>query len=121
VEAKTWRLGHRIERGSENRLHKVRKMLKTLRDGVEDLGTLYGAKEAKRYCLACEAVQSVLGAVNDAIAADALVAKLSFGDDAGLVPGIDLFSEWTSRRRDAAMARLPEAWAGFRGEKAFWH
>lgn len=121
VEAKTCRLGHRIERRFENRLHKVRKMLKTLRDGVEDLGTLYGAKETKRYCLACEAVQSVLGAVNDAIAADALVAKLSFGDDAGLVPGIDLFSEWTSRRRDAAMARLPEAWAGFRREKAFWH
>jgi inorganic triphosphatase YgiF len=113
--------GRHLHRRSSEELHTLRKRFKKLRYAVEFLGCLYDSKDVKHYRLACEELQEVLGAINDAAATDALVARIAESPNgARLAPSIGVLSRWTARHRAVALARLPVIWRGFKAESPFW-
>ena len=79
--------------------HALRKALKKLRYGVDDLAGLYGCKEVKNYLQGCKELQALLGQMNDAVVAGALAKGLSGDDGSGLAPARLMM---TANRRAAA-------------------
>jgi CHAD domain-containing protein len=121
VAGKAARRGKRIGRRSDEELHALRKSLKKLRYGADDLAGLYGRKAVERYLRGCKELQELLGRMNDAAVAGVLAEQLSAGDRADLAPAVGTLAGWGERRRDEARQRLPGAWATFRKASPFWN
>jgi inorganic triphosphatase YgiF len=121
LEAKLRKRGRRIRRKSAEELHALRKSLKKLRYAVEFFSGLYPRKAVGRYREACEGVQELLGAINDAFVADALAARIAHDPrNAGLAPSIGMLARWASAKREAALKELPAAWREFGRQSPFW-
>jgi triphosphatase len=78
----------------------------------------------KPYVAALAAVQDRLGAINDAITAQALLDQLDRdhppADAAGRAGARALIAGWASARIAENLAALPELWAEFAALKPFW-
>jgi CHAD domain-containing protein len=120
LAGKVAKRGKRIGRRSGEELHALRKSLKKLRYGVDDLAGLYGRKAVKAYLQGCKELQELLGRMNDAAVAVALAERLTAGDGSGLAPAVGALARWSEGRRDKAAKRLSGAWATFRKTSPFW-
>ena len=120
LAGKVARRGKRIGRRSDGELHALRKSLKKLRYGVDDLAGLYGRKKVQAYLKGCKELQELLGEMNDAAVASTLAEKLSGADGSGLAPAAGALARWSERRRDKVLHHLTGAWATFRKTPPFW-
>ncbi|HEX6013744.1 MAG TPA: CYTH and CHAD domain-containing protein [Geminicoccaceae bacterium] len=120
LAGKVAKRGKRIGRRSDEELHALRKSLKKLRYGVDDLASLYGRKAVKTYLQGCKELQELLGRMNDATVAITLAEKLSGGDSSGLAPAAGAVAQWSEKRRGKALHHLSGAWATFRTTSPFW-
>jgi CHAD domain-containing protein len=120
LAGKVAKRGRRIGRRSDEELHALRKSLKKLRYGVDDLAGLYGRQAVKSYLGGCKELQALLGRMNDAAVAGALAKGLNAGDGAGLAPAVGALARWSEKRRDKALHHLSDAWATFRKTSPFW-
>jgi triphosphatase len=98
----------------------LRKSLKKLRYGVDDLAGLYGRKAVKKYLQGCKELQELLGRMNDAAVAGTLAKGLNAGDGSGLAPAVGALAQWSEKRRDKALHHLSGAWATFQKTSPFW-
>jgi CHAD domain-containing protein len=112
--------GKHIERRSDEELHTLRKALKKLRYGVDDLAGLYGRKAVKRYLRGCTALQEQLGQMNDAAVAGTLVKQLSSNGHSDVDPAVGSLTGWSRQRKEKARRELSDAWTTFRKASPFW-
>ena len=106
------KLGRHIARASDVELHALRKSLKKLRYGVEFLGSLFPRKETKHYQERCEALQKVLGLIQDTVMAVELAESLGQGAQLDLAPAVAFLRQSVDRdKRDGLResGRLLEA------------
>jgi triphosphatase len=120
LAGKVAKRGRHVGRRSDEELHALRKSLKKLRYGVDDVAGLYGRKVVKRYLQGCKELQELLGRMNDAAVAGTLAQGLSADDAAGLAPAAGVVAQWSEKRRDKALHHLASAWARFQKASPFW-
>ena len=120
LAGKVAKRGKRIERRSDEELHALRKSLKRLRYGVDDLADLYGRKKVKAYLGGCKELQKLLGRMNDAVVAGTLANGLNAGDGSGLAPTAGALMQWSEKRRNKALHHLSGAWTTFQKTSPFW-
>ena len=120
LAGKVAKRGKRIGQRSDEELHALRKSLKKLRYGVDDLAGLYGRKAVKKYLQGCKELQELLGRMNDAAVAGTLAKGLNAGDGSGLAPAVGALAQWSEKRRDKALHHLSGAWATFQKTSPFW-
>ena len=96
--------------------HALRIAVKKLHYTAEFFSGIYPHKRARRYLEALDALQDVLGALNDASVTQRLLADLSIkrGQAAGIVIG------WTACSSGGHLQKLRHAWRNFRRQKVFW-
>jgi len=112
--------GRHLRRLSPEELHKLRKTMKKLRYATEYMGGFYPEKPVKLYVKPIKNLQKLLGGINDSVMAMSMAERLCEGEALDLVPGLGDIAAWAERRRAAALAKLPKAWAAFSEEKRFW-
>lgn len=105
------RHGRKLSRQTDDERHALRKALKSLRYGIEMLQSLYPHDRFKPYRKRLSRLQEDLGQLNDAIAAEALAARL---------PEQAVVRHWSRIRKRAALEVLPAAWRRFRKRRRFW-
>jgi triphosphatase len=120
LAGKVAKRGRHVGRRSDEELHALRKSLKKLRYGVDDLTGLYGRKAVKRYLQGCKELQALLGRMNDAAVAGTLAQALSVDHGAGLAFAAGVVAQWSEKRRDKALHHLASAWARFQKASPFW-
>jgi hypothetical protein len=95
--------------------------MKKLRYATEYMGGLYLDRSVKLYVKPIKKLQKLLGEINDSAMAISMAEQLCKGEALDLVPGLGDIAAWAERRREAALAKLPKAWAAFNDEKRFWY
>jgi triphosphatase len=120
VARKVDRRGRHLQRQSTEELHALRKSLKKLRYGADELSGLFAAKRVKSFERGCKALQEVLGDVNDAAACSRMTQALSATLKPGTSDAVGMVVLWSHHRRDAALRRLPKAWEAFCEAPRFW-
>jgi CHAD domain-containing protein len=102
-------------------LHALRKSMKKLRYGIAALESLFGGKKLKKYLKVCESLQALLGKINDAAAAERLIAQTTKQTRPDLAEPASLLRAWARRRRERHRRRLGRAWTKFRAASPLWH
>lgn len=111
--------GRHVARHSTEELHALRKALKKLRYGVDDLAGLYDRKAVHAYLRRCKDLQKRLGTINDAAVATALAERLG-PHDRDRVQAVAELTGWNTRRSEKARRHLPETWHAFQKAPPFW-
>lgn len=94
--------------------HRLRIAAKKMRYSLEFFAALYPRKAAEDGLKRLTALQDRLGALNDAVVTQALLAELAANEARGLVGG------WVACRAAQELGGLAKAWDGYKGIKAFW-
>ncbi len=96
--------------------HALRIAAKKLRYAAEFFAGIYPHKRARLYLAALATLQDVLGALNDAVVTQRLLAELSAprGQSTGIVIG------WTARSSQVSLQQVHQAWRNFTRQKVFW-
>ena len=101
-------------------LHGLRKSLKKLRYGTEFVAGLYDKKSVKRYRKRCEALQELLGTINDARVTPRLADEMLGARGTELAPAFAALAAWSADQERKALRRLDDASKRFRRAKPFW-
>jgi inorganic triphosphatase YgiF len=117
---KVTRRGKQIGRLRDADLHALRKSLKKLRYGIEDLASLYDRKAVAAYLDGCTVLQKILGRLNDAAVADRLVGELAGPERHDLASAAESFARRMRRQRKKERRKLQQAWSDFRAVEPFW-
>ena len=117
---KVERRGRRIGRGSDAERHRLRKSLKKLRYGIDDLRAVLPPKAAAAYLRRCKKLQRILGDANDAVTGIGLADRLDADARPDLAPAVGLLAKRLERRRSEGLQDLAKRWKAFRGEPRFW-
>jgi CHAD domain-containing protein len=120
IARKVARRGKGIRNATPEELHALRKSLKKLRYGIDDVAPRFRRKRVKAYLKGCKDLQKLLGTVNDAGVAVRLAHELSGGEQVDLAPAVSALAQWATARRDAALARLGRAWKAHKAAAPFW-
>lgn len=112
---KTCRRGRRSRRADNERLHALRKSIKTLRYGIEFLAPVYDQEATARYLKAARKAQTQLGRVNDAHSIPRLTQALT--DDHGTMQPL---LEWAHQDHRKTRRKALRAWRRLRRQKALW-
>ena len=112
---KTRRRGRHLRRADNDRLHALRKSIKTLRYGIEFLAPLYDQKATSRFLKLARKAQTELGRVNDAHGIPALTQSLT--DDRETTHPL---LQWARRDHRKARRKAIRAWRRLRRLDAFW-
>jgi len=99
--------------------HELRKAMKKLRYSAEFLAALYPPKAVRRYLLAVERVQDVLGRLNDAAGIVSLLERLPPPRDGNLAER-DAVRAWAEAGSAHDLSELEDAWRQFEAAKPFW-
>ncbi|MBN9561608.1 MAG: CHAD domain-containing protein [Alphaproteobacteria bacterium] len=101
-------------------LHGLRKSLKKLRYSTEFVAGLYKPKAVKRYRKRCEALQELLGTINDARVTPRLADDMLGVRGTELAPAFAQLAAWSAEQERKALRRLDEALTKFRRTEPFW-
>jgi inorganic triphosphatase YgiF len=116
---KVTKRGRHIDRSDDDR-HALRKSLKKLRYAIGCVQSLFPGKSTKPYLRACKKLQSLLGDINDTVAATALADSLADETHPERAPSIGALARSLDQRRTRALHDLPERWRAFQAEPEFW-
>jgi triphosphatase len=101
-------------------LHALRIQAKRLRYTADFVRGLFPERVAKRYIGALKAIQEILGTLNDAIVARALLPQLTKSDPTGGARAAGLVAGWTAAEVTFARQRFADTWDRFTETKRFW-
>ncbi len=101
-------------------LHRLRKAMKTLRYGTEDLAALGRRKAAARYLRRVKSVLSSLGAINDAAVTACRIAELAPEPGTPLGTAADAVLAWNAKRRRQALRAFAAGWRKFADAEPCW-
>ncbi len=119
--ARVHKLGSKVRKLDQDKLHELRIRVKKLRYAIEFFRDLYANnKAAKRYVAALKELQETLGAVNDTMMAGALVPRLeaAVGSEAARAAG--QLEGWCAARLKSERRELAGLWQVFARLKPFW-
>ena len=114
------RRGRHIGRRSDTERHALRKSLKKLRYGIDDLRAVLPPKAVKSYLRKCKKSQKAMGEINDAVTAIGLADHLDEGRRPDLAPAVGVLAKRLQRRRSEGLHALGKRWKAFAGEPRFW-
>jgi len=101
--------------------HQVRIAAKKLRYAAEFFGTLYPKKRIAPYLAALEDLQDILGALNDVVVADRLLAECVAATARPVPERVDgLVRGWMAAVAANELAGFARAWRAFDEAKPFW-
>ncbi len=112
--------GEALKDSNPVELHALRIQAKRVRYTAEFVRALFPDRAAKRYIVALKAIQDILGTLNDAIVARALLPQLTKGDPSGGARASGLVAGWTAAEVTSARQRFAETWERFVDTKRFW-
>jgi CHAD domain-containing protein len=101
-------------------LHALRIDAKKLRYAAEFFRPIFPLKPARLYVAGLKEVQEVLGALNDAAVARALVPRLALSERDGGPRAAGMIAGWTAAEMAGARQRFAKAWGGFTESRRFW-
>lgn len=113
------RRGRRHATLSPAERHALRIAAKKLRYAAEFFAVIYPRKRARPYLAALAALQDVLGALNDAVVTQRLLAELG-GRGAVRAQASGIVSGWAACASRERLQQLDEAWRNFARQKVFW-
>ena len=108
-----------VEHQTPEQRHELRKAMKKLRYSAEFLATLYPPKRVRRYLETAEAMQDVLGKLNDSAAVVTLLDHLTLEHGRNTAE-FDACRDWAEAGHSNDLHRLEKAWARFETAKPFW-
>ena len=116
--ARVLKLGKKIGTLSDERRHKLRIKLKKLRYGIEFFASLFSERRTGRFLDRLSALQDVLGEMNDAAAAQALVddvlaAQAGPGDGGAIGYAAGVIVGWHAGHLRDRAERLERRWRSF--------
>ena len=112
--------GRGIAGHSAEELHALRKSLKKLRYGVEDLAPLFPRGAVKSYRGGLKELQEMLGGLNDAAMAASLAGQLGQAGPPALRDAAAALVRWAGLRRGGEAEALAAAWGEFAAARPFW-
>jgi CHAD domain-containing protein len=113
--------GEGVPRATPEARHQVRIAAKKLRYATEFFAPLFPKKRVAPYLAALESLQDILGALNDAIVADGLLAEAAAARATPIPARVDgLVRGWTAANAAGGLGRYARAWRDFAGAKPFW-
>ena len=112
---RTGRRGRHPRRADNERLHALRKSIKTLRYGIEFLAPLYDHDVCAEYLESARKAQGRLGRANDAHGIPRLTQALT--DDHATTQGL---LDWARRDHRKTRRKAIRAWQRLRRQEAFW-
>lgn len=118
--ARVEKRGRKIRRRSIEELHELRKALKKLRYGLDDLSALLPEEAVRPYLKRCRALQERLGEMNDAAVAAEMAGRLALPGRRDLVAAIDGVTRRALARQGKALDRLYDAWEEFQEVPPPW-
>lgn len=104
---------------SREQRHELRKRTKKLRYAAEFFSSLYKTKPLQRYLARLQALQQILGTMNDDLAGQALLDQLILKDD-GLKPAAELVIGWLVGESQRAETELERAITKLKDTRQFW-
>jgi len=111
--------GARVPAAPPDERHRVRIAAKKLRYAAEFLASLYPRKRVQRFVAALEALQDILGALNDAAVVGRLLDEAA--TKAPIAPRVEgLVRGWVAASAEGELARYKQAWREFDEVKPFW-
>ncbi|MEX0958928.1 MAG: CHAD domain-containing protein [Burkholderiales bacterium] len=120
-DRKVRKRGSELKRDEPATLHALRIQIKKLRYACEFFAPLFGRKAVKRYLSRLEALQDILGELNDAATADRLLDELaSRTGDPGYQQTVGFLRGYAAASADARLDELGEAWERFERTESFW-
>lgn len=117
------RLGKKLRKLDERRLHRLRIRIKRLRYAVEFFGSLFRPKPVRRFAKATRDLQDLLGHLQDVAVTQPRLAALADADPARareLVHAAGTVAGWQASLRRETRAQLLAEWDSFERRKAFW-
>lgn len=118
-----WRPFARLARDwaalSQEQRHELRKRAKKLRYSAEFFSPLYPPKRVARYLERLQALQQILGDMNDSVAAQALLAQ-TLAKDAALQHTGGLVAGWLAHGAHHAEQQLPGVLKRLQNTPVFW-
>ena len=117
LEHKLSREGERIEWGNAVQRHRLRIRVKRLRYAYEPFVELFGKDRARRYLDRLEALQDVLGELNDVAVGRRLLSEIGDGRQA---PEKVFMHGWFAGREVELLQRLGQTWRAWRKAKRPW-
>lgn len=112
--------GKHPRRRSAEELHDLRKALKKLRYSADYLAALYPSKPVKQHQKASKRLLMLLGTGTDAAMVTRLADRLCAEAQRVLAPAAAALVQWSEKRRDKALRKLPKMWAAFVAAPEFW-
>jgi inorganic triphosphatase YgiF len=113
--------GAEVPKASPEARHQVRIAAKKLRYATEFFGALYPKKRVAPYLAALEELQDILGALNDAVVADHLLAEAIAATGHPVPERVDgLVRGWMAAVAATELAGFRRAWREFEEAKPFW-
>lgn len=117
AERKLLRAVDDIDWANASQRHRVRIRVKRLRYACEPLATLYSHAKTRRYVDRLEALQDVLGELNDIAVGKRLLKELGASrDDAGA----EFTRGWFAARETQQVSRLPGTWKSWKKAGRPW-
>jgi inorganic triphosphatase YgiF len=110
------RRGRHIRDRTDTERHALRKSLKKLRYGIDFLHALLPERSVEAYLLACKALQTTLGEINDTVTGAALADHLG---DAG-IPAADALAKQLGQQHQDGLDTLAQRWKVFHHERRPW-
>lgn len=102
-------------------LHRLRIATKKMRYVAEFFASIYPAKKVRHFTARLEALQEVLGEINDdQVSAEMIELSARGGRSALDGDVVDLARGWIAAREALAREKLGKAWHGFRVLDAYW-
>jgi len=118
--AKVEKLGAKLRRLDDERLHEFRIRVKKQRYAIEFFRNLYTDKGAKRYIAALKELQDVLGTAHDALVARGLIPQLEANATVPAERAIGQLEGWCLAAVRHDRKRLQGLWQSFAKLKPFW-
>ncbi|WP_169333586.1 CYTH and CHAD domain-containing protein [Leeia oryzae] len=99
--------------------HELRKRIKTLRYTVESFAPMYPRQQVRRYVTRLQAMQQILGGMNDRAVAAAVLMRVNV-QDAMLAETVARCTQWLAQHDNTSEARFLETLAAFEQTPVFW-
>lgn len=114
------KLGSKVRKLDQEKLHKLRIRVKKLRYATEFFRDLYTDKDAKRYVAALKKLQEELGAVHDTMVAGTLIPRIEAAVGPEVARAAGQLEGWCAARLRSERRRLAALWPAFARLKPFW-
>ncbi|MDN0073471.1 CHAD domain-containing protein [Crenobacter sp. SG2303] len=113
------RLARQWEQLNQEQRHDLRKRAKKLRYSAEFFSPLYPRKPVRRYVERLQALQQILGEMNDGVAAQALLAEFA-RETPALEHAVGLIAGWLAHVAQQSETKLASALKKLERTPAFW-